>query len=457
MRTGDIASFFGNQTMASFIPLTDIKTQGDAEHYFTKGYLGVCTFGNFQKAFPDVDATKIYFCCGGVSAYYFDKENLILFPVWVAGTEFVGPPDKTLKEMIDNGIAFFEESNAEGNYSDGMFALDNRIRMEYLNLLLDSGKTVGMYQSFLDYYSSSDFGCDAISPENMEKLLSLKSEKEVKATQNALKEFPEVVTIYRGEGDKSTPYSKAWSWSADVNVASFFAARFNSEKARIITATVSKNDIMEYIEGNESEILVNPHRVTVISAVELFGSDFLEAIPKTVLNLYKEYRDILLQMDFPNHSGHDRLHTARVLLLALILGDLLNISKVEMHTLATAALFHDIGRICDGVDESHGMRSSEIYKDMCQTEIFEGYNPVTDFLIETHCLPDEVGYSRGFIEHRYGQLPPETEILFNIFKDADALDRVRFGIRSLDIKQLRLDISKKLLSIANLCVDGVKL
>lgn len=47
--------------------------------------------------------------------------------------------------------------------------------------------------------------------------------------------------------------------------------------------------------------------------------------------------------------------------------------------------------------------------------------------------------------------------LYQILKDADALDRVRFGIYDLDVDQLRLHISHKLAPLAVAAVTGIKM
>ena len=50
-----------------------------------------------------------------------------------------------------------------------------------------------------------------------------------------------------------------------------------------------------------------------------------------------------------------------------------------------------------------------------------------------------------------------TWLLYQILKDADALDRVRFGIYDLDVNQLRLPISHKLVPLAVTAVTGIRI
>ena len=63
-------------------------------------------------------------------------------------------------------------------------------------------------------------------------------------------------------------------------------------------------------------------------------------------------------------------------------------------------------------------------------------------------MPDEIG--RAEINKRYLKL-------FDIFKDADALDRVRLGIRDLDINQLRTPEAKSMTMVAEILRQELKL
>ena len=65
----------------------------------------------------------------------------------------------------------------------------------------------------------------------------------------------------RGEGDKSTSYTEAYSWTISKEIADFFAHRFDSDGI-IYKAKVRQQDILDYInDRNEQEILVFPENV----------------------------------------------------------------------------------------------------------------------------------------------------------------------------------------------------
>ena len=78
-----------------------------------------------------------------------------------------------------------------------------------------------------------------------------------------------------------------------------------------------------------------------------------------------------------------------------------------------------------------------------------------EFLMKYHSRPDRQGINalKSFPKDRQQNL---KKLLF-ILKDADALDRVRFGIRALDMNFLRLDFSKKLTFVAIQALKGIEL
>lgn len=60
------------------------------------------------------------------------------------------------------------------------------------------------------------------------------------------------------------------------------------------------------------------------------------------------------------------------------------------------------------------------------------------------------------LESRLYQKMPDGELrvkLLKILKDIDALDRVRFGVRGLNVKTLRNEVSYEFVLIANLLLQ----
>jgi hypothetical protein len=97
--------------------------------------------------------------------------------------------------------------------------------------------------------------------------LTMMDEKE-RAAYDAL---PKVVTIYRGYDRKSN--QKGWSWTTDKDKAIWFAQRFamlDDRKPCLASGTCGKEVIVAYFLGrNESEIVVDPKKITIRRATEL--------------------------------------------------------------------------------------------------------------------------------------------------------------------------------------------
>ena len=381
MSFGDIIAHVQNDSIKSFVPLSDLQTKKDIKKYISEGYIVGYTYIEFKSAYPEIDADKIFFCKGFNPTYYFDRDNLILFFIPLYGTQAVTVNNAPLSNHVKECIDMFKEELNRGNYDVGCMALSGRMRMEYLNLCLDSGLTKGMYESFLNYYTLSDYGCDAISPENMEKLVSIKPASYKTKTTKALRHLPDVITVYRGEGELSTPTEKAWSWTLDINQANFFAARYGKTGGRIITATVPKSKIFEYISDiQEQECLVNPKDITLVDVIDLYGEELISNMSKRSISLFQKYRDLMLSHLNFYSDIHGASHTARVLFLSLLLADMNKLNIIDKEILATAAMYHDVGRVDDDIDDHHGSASAMYYKDYRLN--FMPLNPYVEFLIK---------------------------------------------------------------------------
>lgn len=133
------------------------------------------------------------------------------------------------------------------------------------------------------------------------------------------------MTIYRGEGSKSTPYDKSFSWTTSYKAACFFACRIPSvDNSRIITAHVNKSDIIEYFSRDEEkEVLISPAAINEVKIDTLYGIDALADKIPAFYSLYQRYRSRIsaLYDDYGriDDEEHDAEHTLRVLFDALLL------------------------------------------------------------------------------------------------------------------------------------------
>ena len=113
--------------------------------------------------------------------------------------------------------------------------------------------------------------------------------------------------------------------------------------------------------------------------------------------------------------------------------------------LILAAEYHDAGRLDNEPDEIHGLAGYERYLADGNPE-----NETVKFLAEYHCKSDDA--ARDYWEkHFAGEDKDFIWTAFEIIRDADALDRVRFGSLSddfLDVGLLRRTSSKRLVPVA---------
>jgi HD superfamily phosphodiesterase len=138
---------------------------------------------------------------------------------------------------------------------------------------------------------------------------------------------------------------------------------------------------------------------------------------------------------------HGVSHTRRVSVHARVIAQAVGVSRWQLEALTRAALWHDIGRVHDGVDPSHGVRSH--YK-VLSLGLHDGLDDrlckAVFFAVEQHCTTER------YVPAEAARLGDDAEPalhVWRILKDADGLDRVRLGGRwACDPAQLRFDFSR---------------
>jgi putative nucleotidyltransferase with HDIG domain len=134
---------------------------------------------------------------------------------------------------------------------------------------------------------------------------------------------------------------------------------------------------------------------------------------------------------------HGVAHTRRVMVHAIEIAEEVGASVAEREAVLLAALWHDIGRTDDGRDYFHGAKSAGKVVGLglhrrWPAELVE----VALYAITHHSGGEPYGIAAA------RELPDEALALrvFQILKDADGLDRVRFD--GLDVARLRLPPSR---------------
>lgn len=463
-------------SLDDIICLQDITSEQQLKKLQSEGYQTTYTRQTWEQAYPGIPAKNIYCLPSRIvpaDLMYMDFDHYIFFHTRIYGEEFLSLngidfPDAAQKQ-IEQGLKDYQDRK----YLKLLYPIcsenSGNMVLQILQHMLEREKpSASLYDAFLSLYSFVDYGASSLSNEAMQKLASCKSKAQKTKTQKAIAQLPEEIIVYRGEGSESTPYSKTYSWTTDINTAAFFAGRQGGENAKLISAKVRKENVLEYItDKRESEILVMPEHVydaavRKLTTLDWFLKVITSALPKftekelapySALAL-KERAEKLYTAHGKDSGDHDRLHTCRVALFAsylyrdrFLINNFYNQKKSALlkqyATLMDAVIYHDIGRTDDSANTSHGASGYLVY------EQDHDKDPLVQFLIENHCVDDDVAYER-LINSNLTDKHIAQE-LFNILKDADALDRWRFnGLASdtLNVSMLRSEEAFGLIAVA---------
>lgn len=134
---------------------------------------------------------------------------------------------------------FFSENN--------LFAIDYFIR--HFDKIADEDK----YEAFKSMYIHCNYGFDLFPEEILDKVFALADNSEgVKELEEAdVVDDEGYVTIYRGEGVRSTPLEKAHSWTLSPEIANRFGHFF--ENGKVYQAKVKLEKILDFISEREEE------------------------------------------------------------------------------------------------------------------------------------------------------------------------------------------------------------
>lgn len=182
-------------------------------------------------------------------------------------------------------------------------------------------------------------------------------------------------------------------------------------------------------------------------------------------------------------SIHFRPHWARVLLLAQALADAEGLPDADAQALAAAAAFHDSRRDNPYLDTGHGARAARYYRAFCEDgahgvpratragaslrfdarvylAVFwhdrddaEGERAIEDAFAADEA-PGLEGVSLSATVPAGAQATPVE--VYRLFKDADALDRVRLGAHGLDERYLRSAHAAELVPFAHTLVERTR-
>lgn len=178
--------------------------------------------------------------------------------------------------------------------------------------------------------------------------------------------------------------------------------------------------------------------------------EYLKQLPeaKKIKKYYEPWLNIMeenLEFWMKNSEKHTKMHCARVMLYALLIGKERNLPEDEMEVLAQASAFHDSRRQDDWLDTGHGGRAAAYYEEYCKENSKVRYDERTRLVIAYHDRDDQQGIEAlSMMEDKLF----DSILLYQIFKDADALDRFRLGSGGFNSKYLRTSEAKSLVIYA---------
>ena len=448
-----------NVDFSSLVRQTDIQTEANKQYYEAKNYRISLTEKEFKDRF-DIDPSCIWYAPSiSTSCLYFNESSLAAAPFHL---DLILSGQYFSEDMFVRAIKSREEEVANLNFSSSVSSLPDGMRMEYFKRLVEKHPDCpGLYDLFFSHYLQSDYGFGNLDSSALNVILSAKTPSDAAKTKEQLSHLPDVISVYRGGNTASTPAEQAYSWTLDVNVANFFACRRGTGEGYIVEGTVRKEDVIDAFitDRDEKELIVDPKNVKITEKIPVWGIDFIGPKLADYAPIYHKYLKQMQSLKFAQHTyAHGYEHQARVLLLSLTLADLLALPPTDKHVLATAAIYHDLCRTNDVDDNTHGAASKEYY-----LKTVSNPDPLVAFLCEYHCLPDEEGYreiinNRQLCKNRNSaeNFLTRAKLLYMVFKDADALDRVRFNIKNLDLNQLRIPVSKELTLVARLYLEQLR-
>jgi hypothetical protein len=176
-----------------------------------------------------------------------------------------------LNKRRQEQLKYAEACLLENDFDAFFFFLDKPIVITALEVFYEYIPSEKKYTIFREQYARMEYNFrDHIDFINLVIEDRFESNEWKEAIQNLKEKVngKKLITIYRGEGEKSTHYEDAFSWTIDKKVATFFANRFR-DKGKVYKAQVKIDDIIDYLDGrSESEVLVRSKNLQNITRVK---------------------------------------------------------------------------------------------------------------------------------------------------------------------------------------------
>lgn len=198
----------------------------------------------------DVNRIKRNINLNTMRQYFYEGEYITveintLDPSWLTNDFTIGclKADDMAKELFESK-----------NYTLYFFSEQNLFAIDYFHRHYEKIETEDKYQAFKTMYLYCNYGFEYFDKDILSEVFTLAdSEDSIEKLKNKTNE--QLLTIYRGMGDRSTPIDSAYSWTLSLSVAQRFAHHFS--RGKVYQAKVNINDVIDYIEErNEDEVWV---------------------------------------------------------------------------------------------------------------------------------------------------------------------------------------------------------
>lgn len=168
-----------------------------------------------------------------------------------------------------------------------------------------------------------------------------------------------------------------------------------------------------------------------------------------LMDMYIDFLKMAQNVTLNKIDGHECDHSARVAILGIGIGLLEKLNDIDIKMLKLAGIFHDSGRVDDTANALHGVTGAS---NVMNSIIDENFKRDIAVMVEYHAIDDNEDELLEIMD-KYDIASDKREhlrLLCSCLKDADALDRVRFGCSEycLDKRLLRTKSSFELISFA---------
>lgn len=182
----------------------------------------------------------------------------------------------------------------------------------------------------------------------------------------------------------------------------------------------------------------NISQIKISELIDIIKTSYL-------LNDYKQLMNDFNTKILYKSDIHGINHNIRVAFYTFIISTVEKISKDDFKIVIEAAKYHDVGRINDREDKTHGQRSSESLHFLKNKYSDEELN-ILKSIIECHSLNDDelINITNKNKVKDFDRCKKLLEIL----KDSDGLDRVRLEYPFVNVDFIRTNTAKKLILLS---------